>query len=104
MQRGAGCSSWRGIQFADGVVSAPVQKGKLPPEKSFVEVLTQNVFVSAIKKAEDSKAVIIRIFEVEGKKTAARIRISDIVKPDSKAVETDILEKAFGKEYGKNGR
>lgn len=79
------------------VVSATVQSGELPAEKSFVEVLTPNVFISTVKKAERSNAVVIRMFEAEGKKTTAKIRVSRIVKPGAKAVETDVLERPLAK-------
>jgi alpha-mannosidase len=55
------------------------------------------VFVSTIKKAEDSDALVVRMFEVEGKKTEAKIRFGDLVKPGSKAVETDLLERPLAK-------
>jgi len=83
------------------VVSAPVQNGSLPAEKSFVECLTSNIFISAVKKAEDSDALVIRMFECEGKETTAKIRITDIVKPGSKAVETDVLERPLAKNTAK---
>lgn len=83
------------------VVSSTVQEGKLPAEKSFVEVLTPNVFISAIKKAEDSSALVVRMFEMAGKKTTAKIRISDLAKPGSPAVETDILERPVPKSTAK---
>lgn len=75
------------------VVSATVQEGELPAEKSFVEVLTPNVFVSAVKKAENSDGMVVRLFEMTGKKTAAKIKISGLAKPGAKAVETDVLER-----------
>lgn len=83
------------------VVSATVQKGKLPAEKSFVEVLTPNVFVSAVKKAEDSDALIVRLFEVSGKDTEARVRISDLVKPGTPAKQVDLLERPVAKAKAK---
>lgn len=83
------------------IVSTTVQKGKLPAEKSFVEVLTPGVFMSTIKKAEDGKGIVVRVFDMEGKKTTAKIKISDLVKPDSKAVETDILERPLDKNSAK---
>jgi alpha-mannosidase len=83
------------------VVSAPVQKGKLPAEKGFVEMLTPNVFVSAIKKAEDSKAVVIRMFESAGKKTTAKIKLGGLAKKGAKAVETDVLERPLAKNTAK---
>jgi len=75
------------------IVSTTVRKGTLPSEKSFIEVLTPNVFISTVKKAEDSDALVIRFFEMEGKDTEAKIRISDLVKPGAAAVETDVLER-----------
>ncbi len=83
------------------VVSAPLQKGELPAEKSFVECLTPNVFISTVKKAEDSDAVVIRMFESTGKETQARIRINSLVKPGSSAVETDVLERPVAKNTAK---
>jgi alpha-mannosidase len=83
------------------VVSATVQSGELPAEMSFVEVTTPNVFVSTVKKAEDSDAVVIRVFESEGKKTTARIRLAAIAKPGAKAVETDVLERPLAKNGAK---
>ena len=83
------------------VVSATVQKGKLPAEKSFVEVLTPEIFLSAIKKAEDGKGIVVRVFDMEGKKATAKIRISDLVKKNSKVVETDVLERPLAKSSAK---
>jgi len=79
------------------VVSAGVQSGELPAEKSFVEVMTPNVFVSTVKKAEDSNAVVIRMFEAEGKKTTARIKISGLTGSGAQAIETDVLERPLDK-------
>lgn len=83
------------------IVSTTVQKGKLPAEKSFVEVLTPGVFMSTIKKAEDGKGIVVRVFDMEGKKTTAKIKITDLVKPDSKAVQTDVLERPLAKNSAK---
>ncbi|MGC8862202.1 MAG: glycosyl hydrolase-related protein, partial [Armatimonadota bacterium] len=75
--------------------------GELPPEMSLVEVLTPNVFLSALKKAEGSDAVVLRMFEAQGKKTTARVRLAGIVKPGAAAVETDILEQPLAKNGAK---
>ncbi|MCE5322570.1 glycosyl hydrolase-related protein [bacterium] len=83
------------------ILSETVHDGALPPEKSFAEVLTPNVFISAIKKAEDSNGIVIRMFEVEGKDTQAKIRINDIIKQGTKAMETDILERPLAKNTAK---
>jgi len=74
------------------VVSTDIHRGSLPPSKSFVEVLTPNVMLASIKKAEDSNAVVVRLYEMEGRATEALVRIADLVKPGSPAQETDLLE------------
>ncbi|HUV04014.1 MAG TPA: glycoside hydrolase family 38 C-terminal domain-containing protein [Armatimonadota bacterium] len=83
------------------VASATVQKGELPPEKSYVEVLTPNVFVSAIKKAESDGALIIRLVEMAGKETEAQVRITDLVKPGTPAKQVDLLERPLQKAHAK---
>lgn len=79
------------------VVSTDVHKGELPPSKGFVEVLTPNIMLASVKKAEDSDAVIVRLYEVEGKETEAKVRLTDIVKPGSPAQETDLMEQSLDK-------
>lgn len=83
------------------VVSAPVQKGELPAEKSFVECLSPNVIVTTVKKAEESDAVVIRTFECEGKETQAKIKVNGLVKQGASVVETDVLERPLGKSTAK---
>jgi len=41
------------------------------------------------------------MFESEGKKTTAKIKLAGIVKPGAKAVETDVLERALAKNGAK---
>lgn len=86
------------------VLSSTVHGGQLPSEKSFVEVLTPNVFISAIKKAEDSDGLVIRMFEAEGRDTEAKIRISDIMKSNANAVEIDLLERPISVNSAKLSR
>lgn len=74
------------------VIGTGVHGGKLSASASYCEVLTPNISIACIKKAEDSEAIIIRLYETAGKKTQANVRFSDIVKPNAIAVETNILE------------
>jgi alpha-mannosidase len=75
------------------VVSTDVHGGELPVSQSFAEVLTPNVMLSGMKKAEDSDALILRLYEVDGKATTAEVRLSSVLaRPNAPAVETDILE------------
>ena len=53
-----------------------------------------NVMLSGIKKAEDSDALIVRLYEIEGKQTRARVKIDHrLAAPGSEVVETDLLER-----------
>ena len=79
------------------VVSTDIHTGKLAPSKGFVEVLSPNVMLAAVKKAEDSDALIIRLYEVEGKETEAKVRLSDIVKPGTPARQVDLMEQPIPK-------
>ena len=74
-------------------VGAEVHPGDLPPEASALAVLTPNVMLSGIKQAEDSEAVVLRLYEFAGEDTEARVRLSSLIAPPgARAVETDMLE------------
>ncbi len=78
------------------VVSTDVHDGDLPVSQSFAEVLTPGVMLSGLKKAEDSDALVIRLVELEGKAVTAEVHLSGVLaRPNSPAVETDILEQAL---------
>ncbi len=75
------------------VTATTAHGGSLPPENSLVEVLTHNAILSGLKQAEDSEALILRLYETAGRETEAEVRLSPaLVPPDSPAVETDLLE------------
>ena len=59
-------------------------------ERSLIEVDTPQVVVEAIKRAEDSDAVIIRLYEAWGGRCRARVRTS---LPTSRAFLCDLLER-----------
>jgi len=74
-------------------VGATAHPGELPASGSGLEILSGNVMISGLKKAEDSDGVIVRLYEFEGKDTEAKVRLSNLLVPaDSAAVETDLLE------------
>ncbi|TMG70899.1 MAG: alpha-mannosidase, partial [Chloroflexi bacterium] len=58
--------------------------------RSLVEVDTPQVVVEAIKRAEDSEAVIVRLYEAWGRSCTARIRTT---LPASRAFLCDVLER-----------
>ncbi|MDD2706776.1 MAG: glycoside hydrolase family 38 C-terminal domain-containing protein [Verrucomicrobiae bacterium] len=75
------------------VAGAGVQEGDLPLQSSFVEILTPNVMLGGMKKAEDSDAVVLRLYEMNGCATEARLRLTPVLAPaGARVVETDILE------------
>ena len=56
---------------------------------SFLQIEPRNIVPGTLKRSEDEKAVIIRIYETEGKKTFARLRFDRIIKS---IWLTDLLE------------
>ena len=70
------------------VVDTP-HEGKLPATYSFVRVEPSNVIIEALKKAEDSDNLIIRMYETTGRRCSARIFLSN---PVDAVHQTDLLE------------
>lgn len=82
------------------VVATDSHAGTLPTSQSFAEVLTPGVMLSGLKKAEDSDAVIVRVYEMLGQVTEARIRLSpEFVPSGSTAIETDLMERPLGTSF-----
>ncbi len=64
--------------------------GELGPSCSFVSLDAANVVVEAVKRAEDSDALVLRLYEAHGARTRTRLRTALRV---SGARETDLLER-----------
>ncbi|MBN1342655.1 MAG: alpha-mannosidase [Phycisphaerae bacterium] len=76
------------------VVATDVHSGSLASNRGFVALLTPGVMLSGIKQAEDSDAIVVRLYEMTGQDTEARVRFDPAVAPpDAPAVETDLLER-----------
>lgn len=75
------------------VVGTDVHEGKLPPKDSYLSVDAPNVILCALKKAEDSDAMILRLYETAGKDTDVTMTLSHALASKS-AVEVDLLERA----------
>ena len=73
---------------------------KYRSERSFLKVSPENVIVSALKKAEDEKGIIVRFYEACGKKTETTINL--FKKPKSVKVVNLMEEKdkEFDKKIG----
>jgi alpha-mannosidase len=67
----------------------PLHAGKLPPRASFLQVEAPNVFVEAVKLAEDDQSVIIRLYEAEHSGAKANLTFGF---PIVSAAEVDIME------------
>ncbi len=64
--------------------------GGLPPEHSFVQTASDNIIVSAMKKAEDDGSVIVRFYEWAGKTGDVNLQLPSAVKSAS---EADLMER-----------
>jgi alpha-mannosidase len=92
----------RGYEFNYPLVAVKGEAhgGRLPPEGSFFEVTPENVILSAVKKAEESDGLILRLYETEGRASQARI---SFMFPPKSAVETNLLEEGQGDLTVQNG-
>ena len=70
---------------------AEKHKGELPPSRSFVQVAARNVVLTAVKKAEDSDAVVLRFYEWAGEESNVTLRLPMGARSAS---ETDLMERS----------
>jgi alpha-mannosidase len=90
-----------GYEFNYGLTALQLQRRKkYRTERSFVRAGPENVILSAIKKSENSKALIIRLYEASGKETNACITL--FKKPKS-AKAVNLMEE-YDKEFSKKVR
>jgi alpha-mannosidase len=83
-------------------VGTTVHEGEAPTESAMLTVETPNVMLSGMKKAEDSDALIVRLYEIEGRDTKAKVWICPDVAPvGAPVVETDLLEQPLAKSSAK---
>ena len=85
----------RGYEFNYALRAFQVEahEGHLPARNSFVEVQSDNVVLTALKKAEDSDALVLRIYEWAGKSAEIQVRVPDGV---ATATITNLQEHAEG--------
>lgn len=74
--------------------------GSLPAEHSWIAVDTPNVTLTAVKKAEDSDALIFRLVEWAGKDSEVKLHIPAGA---TAAAETNLMEKPEGAAVSLNG-
>jgi len=75
-------------------VGTTVHSGDLPAASMGLEVVSPNVMISGLKKAEGSSALVVRLYEFTGVETDAEVRISGLMcDPDAPAAQVDVLER-----------
>ncbi len=85
----------RGYELNDPLKAEQVfpHTGTLPAEHSFASIENPNVTLTAIKKAEDSDALIFRMYEWAGEATQVKLHIPPGA---TSATETNLMEKPEG--------
>jgi len=85
----------RGYEFNYRLRAFPVDshEGALPAQQSFVGVTGDNVVLTAVKKAEDSDALLLRCYEWAGKTGTIRIQLPEGA---IAASLTNLMEKPAG--------
>ncbi len=81
----------RGYEFNTPLLAEQVfaHSGAMPSSHSFISVESPNVTLSAVKKAEDSDALIFRMYEWAGKATEVKLHVPAGA---TYAVETNLME------------
>jgi len=92
----------RGYELNYKLISLPVgnHQGALAAEHSLVQTQSDNVIVTALKKAEDDDSLILRFYEWAGKEGDVRLQLP----PGAvTASETDLMEKPIASIPVQNG-
>jgi alpha-mannosidase len=81
----------KAYEFNNGVIpyQTDFHPGSLPKNHSFVETLANNIILEVVKKAFESNALILRMYEFHGKSSVIKIYLSFEINYCS---ETDLLE------------
>jgi alpha-mannosidase len=71
-------------------VTTEFHQGVLPTSHSFVQIEPGNVILTALKKAEDSAALVFRFFEFEGRSSEVRLHFPEAA---TQAAQVNLMEK-----------
>jgi alpha-mannosidase len=84
---------WReaGIVGEAVLFNAPLRRTAMAPPESFASVDDPNLVLDTIKRAEDSDALVLRLYEAHGARGRARVRVAA---PFSSARRANVLEDA----------
>jgi len=64
-----------GYEFNYGLIGLQLKEGEYKDSESFLEIKPDNIILTALKKSEDGKSIIMRFYEATGEKTTARIKL-----------------------------
>jgi len=92
----------RGYELNDEPIAMQTEnhQGPLRARHSFVEVQSENVVLTAVKKAEDDSALILRFYEWAGKEGDVKLQLPAGVESAS---ETDLMERPIATLTVQNG-
>lgn len=85
----------RGVELNQPLIARVVkpQQGEFPVSRSFLSIDAPNIVVTALKRAEDGGAFILRFYETDGKPCTTTITFG---LPIKNVVETDLMENEIG--------
>ncbi|MEW6752388.1 MAG: glycoside hydrolase family 38 C-terminal domain-containing protein [Candidatus Latescibacterota bacterium] len=76
------------------VTSCDFQPGSLPVSLSLLRCRSRNVRLVALKQSQDGRDLIVRLVEVEGRRTMAEVEVApELLGPGAAATEVDALER-----------
>jgi alpha-mannosidase len=78
------------LNYPPNAMQTQNHAGTLPPEHSFLQVLGENVVVTAVKKSENDNALVVRFYEWAGKEADIELQLASGAQSAS---ETDLMEK-----------
>ena len=89
------CSVHEGYELNAPLLADVVEtsSGNLPAAAAFVETDRPNVIVETVKQAEDSDALVVRLYEAHGARGAVKIRFG---MPVSRIIECNLMEDREG--------
>ena len=84
----------RGYELNYKLIAARSQKhdGTFPAEHSFVQVESDNVVITAIKKSEDDESLVLRFYEWAGREGDVKLQLPPGAQSAS---ETDLMERSI---------
>ena len=86
----------RGYELNYPLIAMPVGKhhGPLPAEHSFLQLQPDDVILTALKRAEDDNALVLRFYEWEGRESDVKVQLPPGAKSAS---EADLMEKSLAR-------